>query len=332
MYGDAAGTLIGEIAADGSLDCTATEEYEYVGLRSSDGAIYVAVIMIEWADPTPTTYAVTYVSAHGSAPAATTAAAVTLEELTADGWTHNGWVANVDVEVNNATVDAGTLIDNGKVVVLSAATEFTAQWIEDAPTPVYTEVRDELTIGWYYTMCLNKAVTAVQGGTIWRVLSKAANGTDVILEEVTGTLDAGRPYIFQATASTLEVAYTGDAVGAPVNDDDNNGLTGSFEQVKIAQAATNYIIWNNALYYVNSNNVYVGANRAYLDMTGVPAYSTSSNAPRRRVTMTVYGEQTATGIGNVQGDDVQCTKVLIDGQMYILRGEKMYNVNGQVVK
>ncbi len=328
------GTLIGEIAADGSLDCTSTEEYEYIGLRSSDGAIYVAVIMIEWADPTPTTYAVTYASDHGSAPAATNAAAVTLEELTADGWTHNGWVANVDVEVNSATVTAGTLIDNGTEVVLSAATEFTAQWTENPPVgPDYTEVRTGLTEGWYYTMCLDKAVTAVKAGSIWRVLSKAANGSDVILEEAELPLVAGRPYIFRAAASTLEVAYTGDAVGAPVNDAANNGLIGSFEQVKIAEAATNYIIYNNALYFVNSNNVYVGAHRAYLDMNDVPAYSNEpqQGAPRRRVVMTVHGEQTATGCENINASETP-VKMIIDGQLFIIRGEKMYDATGKLVK
>lgn len=34
------------------------------------------------------------------------------------------------------------------------------------------------------------------------------------------------------------------------------------------------------------------------------------------------------GVENVQGDKVQCTKVLRDGQLYILRGDKMYNVLG----
>ena len=204
-----------------------------------------------------------------------------------------------------------------------------------APEPSYTEVRHDLTAGWYYTMCLDKAVTAVKAGSIWRVLSKAANGSDVILEEAVFPLVAGRPYIFRAAASTLEVAYTGDAVGAPVNDEDNNGLIGSFGQVKIAQNPNYYIIHENALYYVNSDNVYVGANRAYLDMTGVPAYDNNEpvqgNAPRRRVTMAVHGEQTATGFENINASE-KPMKLMIDGNIYILRGEKMYDATGRLVK
>ncbi len=37
------------------------------------------------------------------------------------------------------------------------------------------------------------------------------------------------------------------------------------------------------------------------------------------------------GLGDVQRDDVRCTKVLIDGQIYILRGDKTYTLQGMEV-
>lgn len=256
------GTLIGTVSATGDMTpeegISYNDNYQYIGLRSANGAIYLDDITITWGD---------------------------------------AYVAPEPVD------------------------------------PDYTEVRNGLTEGWYYTMCLDKAVTAVKAGSIWRVLSKAANDNDVILEEVTGTLDAGRPYIFRAAASTLEVAYTGDAVLAPVNDDDNNGLIGSFTQELIAQSPNNFIIYDNALYYVNSANVSVGAHRAYLDMTEVPAYSNEpqQGAPRRRVTMAVHGPQVATGIDALNASDAPA-KVLINGQLFIIRGEKMFDAKGQLVK
>lgn len=199
--------------------------------------------------------------------------------------------------------------------------------------PSYEIVRQELIPNAYYTMCLEKAVDAVQGGSIWRVLSKAQNDKDIILEEVTGTLQAGRPYIFYATSDIFKVVYAGSAVLEPVNDEGNNGLVGSFTQEPIAQSLNNFIIYNNALYYVNSDNVYVGANRAYLNMTGVPAYSNEpqQGAPRRRVTMAVYGEQTATGVDAINATDAP-VKMMINGQLFILRGEKMYDATGRLVK
>ncbi len=202
----------------------------------------------------------------------------------------------------------------------------------EPPVVDYTVVRNDLTVGWYYTMCLDKAVTAVNAGSIWRVLSKAANGTDVILEEVIGTLEAGRPYIFRAAANTLEVAYTGDAVLAPVTEG-NNGLVGSFTEELLDQNSNHYIIYNNALYYVNSANVYVGEHRAYLDMTGVPAYvePQQGNNARRRVTMAVYGKDQAQGFENLDASE-KPLKVMIDGTLYILRGEKVYDATGRLVK
>ena len=38
------------------------------------------------------------------------------------------------------------------------------------------------------------------------------------------------------------------------------------------------------------------------------------------------------GIDDVQGDNAQCTKLLRNGQIYILRGEKVYNAQGALVK
>ena len=47
---------------------------------------------------------------------------------------------------------------------------------------------------------------------------------------------------------------------------------------------------------------------------------------------TTTSEGIATGVENVQGNNVQCTKVLIDGTIFILRGEKVYNAQGALVK
>jgi hypothetical protein len=38
------------------------------------------------------------------------------------------------------------------------------------------------------------------------------------------------------------------------------------------------------------------------------------------------------GIGELQGDNVQCTKILRDGQLLIQHGERFYSVQGNEVK
>ena len=41
---------------------------------------------------------------------------------------------------------------------------------------------------------------------------------------------------------------------------------------------------------------------------------------------------TTTGIEDVQGDKVQSTKVLLDGQMYIIRSQKIFDAQGKQVR
>ena len=90
-------------------------------------------------------------------------------------------------------------------------------------------------------------------------------------------------------------------------------------------------IWAVKDFVVNIN---VPAYYCYVDYEGVlndePAPAPAPG--RRRVTMGVQGQQVATGIEDVQGDKVQCTKMLINGQLFILRGEKMYDAKGQLIK
>lgn len=83
----------------------------------------------QWMEVTGT-YDITYVSAHGTAPDAENAASVVLAELSEEGWAHKGWTANADVTVDAATVEAGTLIANGKTAILSSDVTFTAVWKE----------------------------------------------------------------------------------------------------------------------------------------------------------------------------------------------------------
>ena len=75
-------------------------------------------------------YDITFVSAHGTAPTATTGVSYDLPELTESGWEHQGWTASIDVTVDAATVTAGTLIANGKMAVFGADVAFTAVWAE----------------------------------------------------------------------------------------------------------------------------------------------------------------------------------------------------------
>ena len=71
------------------------------------------------------------------------------------------------------------------------------------------------------------------------------------------------------------------------------------------------------------------AHKAYIDLDNLPGGA--NNAPRR-LRFVFNQEQVATGIEDVQGDNVQSTKVLENGQLIIIKNGVRYNVQGQIVK
>ena len=199
------------------------------------------------------------------------------------------------------------------------------------PTPVSEDVRFGLEPNRYYTICLPKNVTAATGATFWNLQYRNEGNTEVYLEGV-DQLDAGKPYIFQATAATLNVTYGDETVAAPV---ENGALRGTFVDIDADAFALLsgdvYLLINNAIRPRTTGN-FLNANRAYILYNELDPLPAAGFAPGKRVRAIPMQGQTATGMDNVQGDDVQCTKVLIDGQMYILRANRMYDVTGKLVK
>ena len=92
-----------------------------------------------------------------------------------------------------------------------------------------------------------------------------------------------------------------------------------------------------ATYNTSMENVFVLKGDAFLEYVGTNALAANKayiqlpaqNGAPKRIRMVVNG---ATGVENVQGDNVQCTKVIENGQIYILHNGAKYNVQGQIVK
>lgn len=72
---------------------------------------------------------------------------------------------------------------------------------------------------------------------------------------------------------------------------------------------------------------YIPAGKAYLPLPK----EGPTPAPNRRLRF-VIGHSTPTGVENVQRDNVQCTKVIENGQLLIRRGDAVYTIQGARVK
>ncbi len=158
------------------------------------------------------------------------------------------------------------------------------------------------------------------------VLTEIANGTQVI--------PANTAVILRKTGSADPVVLTPtEENGVSVNPDDN-----SLEGVDAITAVTSidgltttncYVLsgtneYGVGFYRINSDNL--KAHKAYVKYAGL-----QTNAPRR-MRFVFNQEQVATGVENVQGDKVQSTKVLRDGQLVIIRNGVEYNAAGQMIK
>lgn len=144
------------------------------------------------------------------------------------------------------------------------------------PMPIaYGYVRN-VTAENFGTICLSNHVSATDysGVEFYTVAGKRTeNGTvkSVVLVEAT-ELTAGTPYIFRATTDKLVAAYSGDAVTVAGSE---NGLYGALTAINAGQDADDttlegmYMLTGNKL-QLCGKGCWLGANRAYINMTEVP--------------------------------------------------------------
>ena len=241
--------------------------------------------------------------------------------VTLTNGTATAWCGNVD-EWSNAKYSAD---DQGNIVLEDGIYTFYFKKNDDKIYINQTGYARNVT-NKYGTICLPYASASTTGATFYRVAGKETG--KVYLESV-NALEAGVPYIFEKTANQIKVVYTGDKVNAPVNTD-ANGLYGTFTD-NTEVAVGNYILKENKLCQA-ATTCYVNANRAYLVMSEVPVGAPQQMPGRRYIGMSVQGENEATGFENIVAPEGQVIKAIVNGQLVIIRGGEMYNVQGQVIR
>jgi hypothetical protein len=223
-----------------------------------------------------------------------------------------------DAEVNYLTINIG----EQPLQPEEAEAPVTGEWIS---------IRSGLQEGYVYTVCLPYAVKNYRGGIFFRINNK--NGSNLELISVS-ELAAGVPYIFKPNSGSNEVeGFVVDNTFAPAALS-SNGLIGTFENIKIAaySADNQYYIFKNDGIVRSGNPCFIAANRAYIDMNAISEEPVVANAPGR-VRMTIGANDAPTAIDEIAAETVEGTKkMMIDGQLIIVRDGVMYNAQGAVVK
>lgn len=194
--------------------------------------------------------------------------------------------------------------------------------------------------GNYATICLPKAGKII-GATLYEIAYYGGASKKIFFDEiVNGEMEAGIPYIFQPAAGVEKInVYYSDNTAEDVVAGNRNGLIGFYDlnnenaTLPLADNASlgNYILYQNAYWLVSGRAAYIANYRAYIRLADITPSEPTLAPGRRRISMSVNDTQTTTGFENAEANEAP-HKVLINGELFILRGEKMYDAKGQLVK
>ena len=204
--------------------------------------------------------------------------------------------------------------------------------------------------GDYCTLCLPFDLSASQianpecplHGFVIKEFEHSENKTDEVdlyLRQVT-SIEAGKPYFVRYAGAPTDERLTPLTFRdvtiqchTPVDVESGDAAQphGVFNPFALTGGdnTTFFLSSNNTLYYASANGTMNGF-RAYVH---IDPSSPLGMAIRRGAPMRIReGAQTPTAIDNVQRDNVQGTKILRDGKLYLMYEGKMYDVQGRVVK
>lgn len=204
---------------------------------------------------------------------------------------------------------------------------FLSEYIDiDLTDKEFVTLRSGLENGKIGTICWNADIYEVEGAVFYSPEMKMDCGVNFIeASKEGGVYPMGKPYVFQAEGEEIR-ALVGTTTTTTAGT--NEGLHGVLGEDYIADGEGYYIFYGNKLRTAVNNRVQV--NRAYIVIDELPAVSADPAPGRRRLVM--GRDDMPTGVEAVVLDAEQVQKVLIDGQIYIVRDGKMYDVTGQQVR
>ncbi len=236
-----------------------------------------------------------------------------------------GGSSTIDSSTPTCYIPCGTL----EAYEASDWAQQVGEFVEECEAEQYTR---DVTPNRYGTICLPFGSTDFSGATFYEIAYKAP--FMIYFDEVT-KLEAGKPYIFYAHSNKLIVTSDGSRVNNPLFD---NGLYGTFDEIVAAAInilTNNYIVNNNTL-CLCGEYCSLSANRAYVKLDEVSSTARALSPGRKRVSMSVQGENTTTALDNISEETESIT---IKEGVYDILGRKMsqpvgmgfYIIDGQKV-
>lgn len=193
----------------------------------------------------------------------------------------------------------------------------------------------------WYTLCLPFDLSDAQltevfgaGYTLAEMVGAEDRGSLLHLNfDYIHSFEAGKAYLLRpGTSVTTAPTFNGVTIKNvnPATLKSTNTymeFQGTFESILLNSDNQRFVGPENYLYSPATNGTTMKAFRCYFT---IPNSSPLAGAPGKRAKI-VFGPQATTDIENVQ-DNVQCTKVLRDGQLYIIRDGRTYDAQGQLIK
>ena len=282
----------------------------------------------------------------------------------ASGW-YIGRTANsngLDKSESEAYVNTFAITDGAAVITSSAGPTLRYNYASDQlrfryyksgqqaiqlykkVTPTKEVIRGDLSAGKWGTICPKQTVENVEGASFYQITYLEEQGGlpfNVVFDEIgSTTLTAGQPYFFIAEGEEIK----GNPTGAELTEA-GAGVNGFYGYIGASPLAlpnihaeytpgedNTFVIYNNSVFRIKSATD-LKSERCYININATePTRTPSSASPvRRRIVMGVQNTNAATGMDELNTSEAP-RKMIIDGKMYIFRGEKMYNANGILVK
>ena len=227
----------------------------------------------------------------------------------------------------------GTSANNARIYYMKFDTDFSNYELADNKLNGYER---DVTEGRYGTICLPNGGVMV-GATIYTLAFYGETSHKIFFDEVlNGTMEAGKPYLFLPNegVNRIGVFYT-DAKGESAKSINGFvGYIGANEEayIPVPDGEGCYIVQNNQYREVLAGaEAYIRSYRAYIKFSEIGTTEPAKAPGVRRIGIGGEAPAVTTGVDALNIGE-QPVKVLINGQIFILRGEKMYDATGRLVK